>query len=371
MLAYFPRVRRTADKGGYHSRLRQFRGAGLASRTTGFTLVELLVVIAIIGVLVALLLPAIQAAREAARRSQCTNNMKQLGVGLQNYHSAHGTLPIGSVLRSGWSYYLGANTAMLPYLEQTALWDLYEVEERWTKQVPNVASAVIPVFDCPSTYEANPKRNDILKVIVEDNGGDYGTTDYVYCRGSSDGFCIYDSKWENNVPFTRRGAFDLNWGARISQISDGTSNTFAMGEASGSPHWLVCHGARCTQADLVEDPTGSIPTAYWGWMPSQTNVTPFYDAGLVITSQYGCTFEPMNKYPVTDTNIDSGNIFDPECRSSDEGSGDSTSNFRSDHPSGCNFLLADGSVHFLADSIDIDTYRALSTIQGEEIVALP
>jgi len=370
MLSYF-RVRRISGAWASRCCFRGFRLSESPKKTSAFTLVELLVVIAIIGVLVALLLPAIQAAREAARRSQCTNNMKQLGLGLQNYHSAKGSFPIGSELRSGWSYYLGTNTAILPYLEQGALWNLYDRKIEWNEQGPDVASAPISVFDCPSTSEENPKRHHVLAVVVDDNGGDYGTTDYAYCRGSSDAFCLLDSRFGNNVPFTRRGIFDLNWGAKIGQISDGTSNTFAMGEASGSDHWLVCHGGGCTEADLVPDPTGEIPTAFWGWMPSQTNVTPFFSAGLIITSQYACTLEPMNKYPVTDTNIDSGGAFDPDCRSSEEGGEHSTSNFRSDHPSGCNFLYADGSIHFLNAGIDIATYRALSTVQGEEVVALP
>src|SRR3954465_11361568 len=104
-------------------------------RLRGFTLVELLVVIAIIGILVALLLPAIQAAREAARRSQCINNLKQYGIGLQNYHNSNNAFPKGWIVKGiADGYYANANTKILPYLEETSLNGIYDQKEAWYDQ---------------------------------------------------------------------------------------------------------------------------------------------------------------------------------------------------------------------------------------------
>ena len=335
----------------------------------GFTLVELLVVIAIIGVLVALLLPAIQAAREAARRAQCTNNMKQLGLGLQNYHGVHHQFPSGSTLGAFPDVLTGAAIEILPYLEQANLTNLFDPNEQWENQRADVSATPIPLFDCPSTSEENPKRHPILEGVVDNDT--YGTMDYAFSKGASDAFCLtapLRDPGPGDMPAQLRGAFDIEWGASIKTMTDGTSNTFAMGEASGSPNWHVCHGAGCTVADLVPDGSGLSPTAWQGWIIPEPNSSSFFAGGLIVTSMYGCTIDPMNKYPVTDTFIEVTNLFfPPGCPRTT----DSVSNFRSDHPGGCNFLYADGSVHFLSEGIDIFTYRALSTISGDEVAAAP
>jgi len=349
----------------------------LHSSTTGFTLVELLVVIAIIGVLVALLLPAIQAAREAARRSQCTNNMKQIGLAMQNYHGARGSFPIGTVAVDYGNVFSGALPELLPYLEQQNVQALYDPEKRWWKQSAEVSATVIATFDCPSTSEDNPFTHILLEPIIDN--WIYGTTDYTLSKGSSDGMCIQSpflgTQGPGDMDPARRGVFDFEWGVGIRKITDGTSNTFALGEASGSPHWHVCHGAGCTVADLKPDATGQLPTAWMGWIIAQPSSRTFLASGLVVTGPYGCTVDPMNKYPVTDMFVDTATFysnFTPNCPGSDTGlSEDAVPNFRSDHPGGCNFSYADGSVHFLVDSIDMVSYRALSTISGDEVFSLP
>lgn len=338
------------------------------SSQRAFTLVELLVVIAIIGVLVALLLPAIQAAREAARRSQCTNNMKQLGLALQNYHSANQTFPEGSIVDAGLSVFAGAFTSLLPYMEQTALEGQYQFDKKWDKQTPQVSATPIPSLDCPSSPGENPKTHPALVGIVQNDT--YGITEYALSHGASDAMCLQSAflgAGPGPMPIELRGMFGFRWGVGVRQITDGTSNTFAMGEAAGSINWPICRKIGCTVP--VKDTTGQIPTAWMGWIIPHPNIG---IPGLIVTSFYGCTMEPLNKFPVTETNLSVAGLFvPPTCPDSRNGGLHTMSNFRSDHPSGGNFLYGDGSVHYLTDGIDFVTYRALSTIQGEEVVALP
>lgn len=339
----------------------------------GFTLVELLVVIAIIGVLIALLLPAVQAAREAARRSQCTNNMRQLGIALHNYHSASEAFPMGSEVDvAELDVFAGAVTRILPHLEQSTVTSIYDFDRYWEDQTAQVTATPIPVFDCPSSPGENPMVHPILKGIVDNDT--YGTSDYAMSKGVSDAICVqtaFQGGGPGPIPTELRGVFGFNWQVAVGQITDGSSNTFAMGEAATSPNWPVCHLAGCTE--VTPDGSGEVPTAWMGWIVPEPNNTLAFAGGLIVTSMYGCTMEPMNKYPVTDTFLQIAELFSPgrPCKSSAENGHSSVSNFRSDHPSGCNFLFADGSVHFMTDSIDLITYRALSTVQGEEVVSLP
>jgi len=348
----------------------RFARRGKLSSLNGFTLVELLVVIAIIGVLVALLLPAIQAAREAARRSQCTNNMRQLGIGLQNYYSSKQEFPTGVVVK-GTDVFASAFVALLPYLEQSNLQGLYDFDKEWSDQAPAVAATPIPVLDCPSSPEANPKTDPVLNFL---SNVTYGTTDYALSYGSSDAICLIPAiagGGPGRMPSQLRGMFGYSWGVTIQKITDGTSNTFAMGEAASSPNWPVCRKANCT--NIVNNSVGEIPTAWSSWLIPHPNFTGI--PGLIVTGIFGSTVEPLNKYPVTETFLELSQLFHPLCPASYNTSpkGKSAmSNFRSDHPAGCNFLYGDGSVHFLTEGIDFQTYRALSTVQGQEVVvALP
>jgi prepilin-type N-terminal cleavage/methylation domain-containing protein/prepilin-type processing-associated H-X9-DG protein len=343
----------------------------------GFTLVELLVVIAIIGVLVALLLPAIQAAREAARRSQCINNLKQVGIALQNYHNTYGTFPKGWLLRRDPSdFFANVNTKILPFFEEQSLHNLYDQDDPWHEQRREVGSTVIGLFNCPSTGEENPLQHPILARILGSSNSLFGTTDYAYSKGATDGFClkrltILGTRLEAGpIPKAVQGMFTIQWGASIRQITDGTSKTIAAGDASGDPKWKVCHGRGCTTADLKPEGTGELPYAWFPWIAGQPNSVQYFKGDeFVVTSMFACTVEPMNKYPVTDSYLDISSYAKADCRSSLEGGTNFTSNYRSDHPGGCNFLMADGSVAFLSESIDLAAYRARSTISGEDIAS--
>jgi prepilin-type N-terminal cleavage/methylation domain-containing protein/prepilin-type processing-associated H-X9-DG protein len=346
-------------------------------RRRGFTLVELLVVIAIIGVLIALLLPAVQAARESARRAQCFNNLKQFGVALHNYHAAKNTFPPGAVMtRDPTQVYANANTALLPYFEQAALAALYDHSEPWEGQRPGVASTTIAIFKCPSSGAANPVSDPLLGLVVDDTV--YGITEYAFSMGYTNAFCAREGVKPGDIPPSQQGMFNIAWGPAIRQITDGTSNTIALGDASGDPRWQLCHLSGCTAADLVPDPLGAIPTGLIGWIIGEPNSTSFFKVLGPKGSAYGTSVEPINKFPVTDTFLDYPQYLTDYaafktgapghyCKPSYEGGKHSVSNFRSDHPGGCNFLMADSSVAFISESIDMAVFRARTTIAAEDI----
>jgi prepilin-type N-terminal cleavage/methylation domain-containing protein/prepilin-type processing-associated H-X9-DG protein len=367
-------------------------------RLRGFTLVELLVVIAIIGILVALLLPAIQAAREAARRSQCTNNLKQFGIGLLNYHNSINAFPKGWVVKGGAEgYYANANTKTLPYLEETSLHGIYDQNIPWYDQPPtpanpntHVGDTVIAMLNCPSTGEPSPYLYPPLKGPLGNNrNANFATTDYAFCKGATDAYCIdassivpgLGSKEIKAGPVRRdlNGVFNIAWGAPIKRITDGTSKTIAMGEASGDTKWKVCHGRGCTKPESGYEDS----YAWFPWIAGQPNSNLYYGQLGPLASIFAATVEPMNKNPVTDSYIDGVNLnaLNPRVACADSRGpaygppgttttgGSYASNFRSDHPGGCNFLMADGSVTFLPESIDMVIYQAKSTIAGEETVA--
>jgi prepilin-type N-terminal cleavage/methylation domain-containing protein len=230
----------------------------MTGRKRGFTLVELLVVIAIIGVLVALLLPAIQAAREAARRSKCTNNMKQFGIALQTYHDTLKTFPPGSCVAANKNFasnssFSSMHTMLLPYFEEEGLKSLINPKMDWERQTHiwedrngtphyTIPATVIPVFNCPSADGENPKEDkqltSILLLGVKNPpsykvGQTYGSTNYIICKGIYDGWTLRPQL----VPKQLRGMFDVNWAVPIRKIADGTSKTIAMGEGADGSNW--------------------------------------------------------------------------------------------------------------------------------------
>ena len=256
-----------------------------------------------------------------------------------------------------------------PYLEEDALKSLYDIDEEWEDQSAQVTATPIAIFNCPSTGESNPLTFPLLQGIVDNIV--YGTADYAFCKGATDAWCVTFGTGgkidAGKVPKELRGVFDVQWGASFRQMTDGSSKTIALGEASGDTKWRVCHLAGCQSPQ--KDGTGELATAWNAWIISEPNSTPFYAAGLLASSIYGCTMEPMNKFPVTDTFADVISYFNNDCRSSAVGGKSSTSNFRSDHPGGCNFLFAGGSVSFLNESIDMTAYRVLSTIRGDDVTS--
>ena len=383
----------------------------MAARNRAFTLVELLVVIAIIGVLVALLLPAIQAAREAARRTSCVNHMKQFGIALHNYHDSLKTFPPGSIVKDFGGFtgdtYGAPHALLLPYFEESGLRALYQSSNAWRGQSPQVMATAIPVYMCPSNGGDNPFFDKLLYLLLanaQKDAYDYlGATNYCFCKGVTDAWCLgpYSSPPSPpTVPITERGMFDVNFCINARRVTDGLSNTIAMGEGATGPSWPLCcdiHTATRTiwtgttydnkrvGAPQV-DVQGMTRIAEQAWAVSQMPwVHLSQNIRLYTSNIMACTLEPINKSPVTISEVDGGYTNNcnksqpsaPGTRTGPQGVAPTTggyhvtSNFRSDHPGGCNFLMADGSVQFLNETIDLLLYQQLSTYAGGEIVVLP
>lgn len=293
---------------------------------------------------------------------------------------------------------------LLPYFEEASLKNLYNSNKAWHKQRPDVVAAAIPVFVCPSYGGENPVRNKVLtSILVAGAVNNYtalGTTTYALSKGVTDAWCHGPSfgppgpPW---VPVSERGLFDFQWAVNPRKITDGLSNTIAMGEATYGPNWPV---AAAKPRETVwnygvsppvyfnqrtklapTDAAGEQPLAWQAWdiagpTPQRVQLMlGFYWANIM-----ACTLEPMNKSPVTNSmadessleNCDKSQFSAPGTRGPTTADGfHLTPNFRSDHSSGCNFLFADGSVHFLYEAIDMLLYQQLSTIQGNEIVVIP
>lgn len=355
----------------------------MSTRSRGFTLVELLVVIAIIGVLVALLLPAVQAARESARRTQCTNNLKQIGLGLHNYHSVAKVFPpgrmhpyFGNFAGSGasqcWTGAISVHTHILPYLELGTTFNQFDFANSRVRVPPlgnpfcpqNVAIVAIrfPLFICPS--EARDPRS----VPVNNYRYNGGVT---FCPAipwfdSSVNQNPWSANCANELEGGQGGLFaDKALGAQ--DVIDGLSNTAAFSERvlgdlnsgvirPGDFRRTVPQNPSQTTATILASCTSTATTGRHNSDPGLGNGAWTY--GHHHRTIYNHLFTPNS--PVFDccTNVSfvDGN---------NEGA---IVTARSYHPGGVNLLMADGSVRFVSNTINLPVWRAVGTRAGSDVV---
>lgn len=287
-------------------------------RRRGFTLIELLVVIAIIAVLVALLLPAVQQARESARRSQCRNNLKQLGLAIHNYAESYNSMMAPGDLSGGYTA-TSLFVSILAQLDLTGMYEQYDFNKAHTDPVnQRVVSQQVPAFLCPSAVI----RRAVPIIGCDTNDRAPGT--YAGCSGSGDNWGTRTTGNPNNGVIVNRDSGPV----RLRDITDGTSNTLMVGESAWNMKDYLFTSGPC--------------------------------AGQV---RYGFTYW-SSPYPLA-TLFTTRGPFNPQSLG-----GDSTrlGNFRSDHPGGVHFVMADGAVVFLSDAIDHALLDALATRAGDEIV---
>jgi prepilin-type N-terminal cleavage/methylation domain-containing protein/prepilin-type processing-associated H-X9-DG protein len=295
----------------------------------GFTLVELLVVIAIIGILIALLLPAVQAAREAGRRTQCSNNLKQIGLAVHGYHDVMGRLP------PAWTNNAlnreSAFAHILPYLEQASTLELWQRDSSNSNLfLPATDPVNLPVVSQKISGFLCPSCNFVRQVPISACDNDRAPGTYAFCTGSGDpwgtafggptphnGAIVYYKPDDSTTPPTR-----------FASLLDGTTNTFLSGEQ----HWGFND-----YLFTVGPCSGQLRGGFGYW---------------------------SNPYPLA-TSFSTRGLFNPQSMN-----GDSTrlSNFRSSHPGGVNMGLCDGSVRFFQQSISTTVLNAMATRQGGEVV---
>ena len=330
-------------------------------RRRGFTLIELLVVIAIIAVLIALLLPAVQAAREAARRIQCTNNLKQLGLAMQNYHDVVGTFPPGARYTSWGTWY----HYTLPYLEQAAVGNAFNFMGS-TNTTPSLsyanpenatsATSRLSVFQCPSD-QPEAQLNSVTSGNYACNYGNTGTglfqitASSPYCCKSYNGVIYLGAPFSwiaiGNAPVQ---SFARTYG--IASITDGTSNTILLGEVIQGAD----NGALFDLRGFIQYGSSSGFATYLApnsTQPDLLNQAVYcaYPFGINPPCKFRTAAPPA--YPGDTTPAINGDTYASRSR----------------HPGGVNVVFCDGSVHFIKNTINIATWRALSTTQGGEVLS--
>jgi prepilin-type N-terminal cleavage/methylation domain-containing protein/prepilin-type processing-associated H-X9-DG protein len=315
-------------------------------RTKAFTLVELLVVIAIIGILVGLLLPAVQAAREAARRMQCSNNMKQWGLAMHNHHSAFNRFPMGSQNVRRRTYVV----AIWPYMEQTALYSQYDLTRDFFVAPNNVPSTTtglvsqtIPFYYCPSDSNAN-------------GGGQFWKGDVNFRTRLN--YLVSMARWPEGATVPeeqRQGMFRSHNTSTTSpnppalgirDVSDGTSNTIMMSEVL-LPALDGSGGA--ANRDSRGDAMNNSGDGRWAFQTTRTPNSSIPDSNNECGANVNLPAQNLPCITATGTN--------PVAVAA-----------RSRHTGGVQVLRVDGSVQFVSQSVDLATWRAFGTIRGGEVL---
>jgi len=322
-------------------------------------MIELLVIIAIISVLVAVVLPLVQQARETARQVQCRTNLKNIGLALHNYHGDHGVFPPAWVAaylspaqpvdhprRSAWAW----GALILPYIEQAALYEAtasvdappYSLIDTFPVQPGDDADRLISTYTCPS--DPGPEETGWGNTDNELSG--YSKTNYAPCGGLQDDttstFDYYPSSHASKS-FSFRGMFGPGSHLRLSGIKDGARQTIMLGEVTNATR----HGLSVTAAYAVNPAPTWIRSILGTYDPDPSiHLYPFAVARYTRVYVSSSVHYPV---PINSPNFTWGG-------------------FSSSHPGGAQFALADGSARFVSENIDQTLYESLSTIRGEEFI---
>lgn len=319
-------------------------------RHRGFTLIELLVVIAIIAILIALLLPAVQQAREAARRTQCKNNLKQLGLALHNYESTHGAFPMGRV---NFPKVFSAHAQLLPYLDGANLYNLIDFNTAPNFGTPSTpmtqnemaARTRIPGYLCPSDFGRVP-------------GSDFGPLNYPATMGSGLNRLASGGVDSSSIK-TGDGVMYSGSATRFADVIDGLSNTAAFSESILGP--------------------GGNPSSPSG-PPQKADGEVLELSGATVTTTGSCvagggTWSGLRGAKWLNGHFGDtlyNHFYNPNSRQFDCGNGSHNYGLtaaRSRHVGGVNVTLCDGSVRFVSDNVDIRTWQSVATRGQGEVIA--
>jgi prepilin-type N-terminal cleavage/methylation domain-containing protein len=332
-----------------------------------FTIVELLVVIAVIGILTALLLPAVQMAREAGRRMACSNNLKQIGLAIHHYHGTFQRLPPGALVfrrpdGSLWTGYLGPHSRILAFIEQNNIFNAMDIDTSYGDLINKEAvGRVIAVFLCPSEVRPEP--------LAHATFGNIGGVNYGFCMGD---WYVSNGADASNRPC--RSAFGVNFSRRWADITDGLSNTLLMSEVKNYQVTI----RDCNSFSQINDPDNVPPP---GAQPLV--VCPeYYGAGCTLFRNAHTQWAEMSSHhngfttawPPNKKTPGGPGLIEPyvdimTCRERLGGPTFAAITSRSYHPGGVQALRADGSVRFVSETIDGTLWRALGTVGEGEISA--